>query len=215
VNKKPRGKKLTAEEKRNLKGVTHSEFARLDGCSQPYVSKAVSLGILKCYDDRSIDPALAGTNWRRRNRSANTPDPAPTPGTPPIAPTNPDTPIDESGESTPNLTNDQIKSLSRTDAERYKLIYDILRKKIEFEETLKEVARVDSMISRMQKNYAKVRSRLTQIAAECAPNLVMIATAGEAQQVVHAAVCKALAAISEEAVAEAKRLKAATNAAEG
>lgn len=43
-------------------------FAKLDGCSHTLVSKAIKRGNLPVTADGLIDPALAGTGWRRRNR---------------------------------------------------------------------------------------------------------------------------------------------------
>ncbi|MDQ1157413.1 hypothetical protein QE385_001740 [Sphingomonas sp. SORGH_AS 950] len=43
-------------------------FAKLDGCSHTLVSKAIKRGNLPVTADGLIDPALAGTGWRKRNR---------------------------------------------------------------------------------------------------------------------------------------------------
>lgn len=58
------------------KGISIREFARREGVSDTLVRKAVKLGRLKAFDDKSIDPALAGSAWREgnakgANRSAN------------------------------------------------------------------------------------------------------------------------------------------------
>lgn len=50
--------------------VSVRQFAKLDGCSHTLVSKAVKDGKLPVSADGLIDPALAGTGWRRQNRDA-------------------------------------------------------------------------------------------------------------------------------------------------
>jgi hypothetical protein len=50
--------------------VSVREFARLDGCDEKLVRNAVKRGKLPVLDGGKLDPALAGTGWRRRNRRA-------------------------------------------------------------------------------------------------------------------------------------------------
>jgi hypothetical protein len=45
-------------------------FARLDGCSEKLVRNAISQGKLPVSADGKLDPALAGSGWRRTNRRA-------------------------------------------------------------------------------------------------------------------------------------------------
>ncbi len=51
-----------------LTGITIREFARRDGCSPTLVRKALTAGRLIAFADRSLDPALVGTDWRWTNR---------------------------------------------------------------------------------------------------------------------------------------------------
>ncbi|WP_157218684.1 hypothetical protein [Flavisphingomonas formosensis] len=48
--------------------VSIREFARLDGCDEKLVRRAVKAGKLLLSGDGKIDPALAGSGWRRQNR---------------------------------------------------------------------------------------------------------------------------------------------------
>lgn len=50
--------------------VSVRQFAKLDGCSHTLVAKAVRHGKLPVSAAGLIDPALAGTGWRKRNRQA-------------------------------------------------------------------------------------------------------------------------------------------------
>ncbi len=50
--------------------VSVRQFAKLDGCSHTLVAKAVRDGKLPVSDSGLLDPALAGTGWRKRNRDA-------------------------------------------------------------------------------------------------------------------------------------------------
>ncbi len=50
--------------------VSVRQFAKLDGCSHTLVAKAVKHGKLPVSGEGLIDPALAGTGWRRQNRAA-------------------------------------------------------------------------------------------------------------------------------------------------
>ncbi|TAL89273.1 MAG: hypothetical protein EPN62_08725 [Candidimonas sp.] len=55
-------------------GISIREFARREGVSDTLVRKAVKLGRLKAFDDKSMDPALVGTSWCESNaKGANTP----------------------------------------------------------------------------------------------------------------------------------------------
>ncbi len=55
-----------------LVGVSVREFARLDGCNDKLVRRALTAGKLKALPDGKLDPALAGSGWRKQNRSADT-----------------------------------------------------------------------------------------------------------------------------------------------
>jgi hypothetical protein len=54
-------------------GISMREFARLEGVSDTLVRKAVKLNRLKAFDDKSIDPKLAGTAWREGNAKGANP----------------------------------------------------------------------------------------------------------------------------------------------
>ena len=45
-------------------------FAKLDGCSHTLVQRAIKEGRLSTDENGKIDPALAGTGWRKENRRA-------------------------------------------------------------------------------------------------------------------------------------------------
>lgn len=47
------------------------EFAKLDGCDESLVRRALRRGKLKADADGKLDPALAGSDWRRQNRRAD------------------------------------------------------------------------------------------------------------------------------------------------
>lgn len=48
--------------------VSVREFARLDGCDEKLVRRAIKSGKLRISGDGRLDPALAGTGWRKSNR---------------------------------------------------------------------------------------------------------------------------------------------------
>lgn len=52
--------------------VSIREFAKLDGCDDKLVRRALANGKLKANSEGRLDPALAGTGWRRLNRRADT-----------------------------------------------------------------------------------------------------------------------------------------------
>jgi hypothetical protein len=54
-------------------GVSNRRFAELDGCTEKRVRTGKLRGELKAFPDGTIDPALAGTGWRQRNRVADSP----------------------------------------------------------------------------------------------------------------------------------------------
>lgn len=48
--------------------VSVREFARLDGCDDKLVRRAIKAGKLPISTDGKLDPALVGSGWRRQNR---------------------------------------------------------------------------------------------------------------------------------------------------
>ncbi|MBB3940705.1 hypothetical protein GGR39_002362 [Novosphingobium fluoreni] len=50
--------------------VSVREFARLDGCDDKLVRRAVKAGKLPISDDGKLDSSLAGSGWRKTNRRA-------------------------------------------------------------------------------------------------------------------------------------------------
>lgn len=54
----------------DAKFVSIREFARLDGCDDALVRRAIKEGKLSVSADRKLDVALVGTGWRRANRKA-------------------------------------------------------------------------------------------------------------------------------------------------
>lgn len=51
--------------------VSIRQFAKLDGCSHTLVQRAISEGRLPISADGKLDPALAGSDWRKKNRTRN------------------------------------------------------------------------------------------------------------------------------------------------
>jgi hypothetical protein len=62
----PQGREMAR--KTLLEGISIREFARLDGCDEALVRRAVRKGYLPKLNDGSLDPNLAGTGWRFNNR---------------------------------------------------------------------------------------------------------------------------------------------------
>jgi hypothetical protein len=54
-----------------ITGVTNSQFAALDGCSEKRIRTGRRRGELPILPDGSLDPALAGSPWRARTRRAD------------------------------------------------------------------------------------------------------------------------------------------------
>lgn len=52
-----------------VSAVSVREFARLDGCDEKLVRRAIKAGKLPVSNDNRLDPTLAGTGWRKRNRN--------------------------------------------------------------------------------------------------------------------------------------------------
>jgi hypothetical protein len=50
--------------------VSAREFARLDGCDEGLVRRAIKAGKLPISAEKKLDAALAGTGWRKQNRAA-------------------------------------------------------------------------------------------------------------------------------------------------
>jgi hypothetical protein len=53
-----------------MDGVSVREFARLDGCDDKLVRRAIKAQKLPILPNGKLDPALAGTGWRKQNRRA-------------------------------------------------------------------------------------------------------------------------------------------------
>lgn len=54
------------------KGISRRKFADLDGCDESLVRRGLTQGKLKAFRDGTIDPALAGTDWRERRPEQRT-----------------------------------------------------------------------------------------------------------------------------------------------
>lgn len=52
--------------------VSIREFAKLDGCNDKLVRRAINSGKLSTNEDGKLDASLAGSGWRRENRRADT-----------------------------------------------------------------------------------------------------------------------------------------------
>lgn len=65
-----------------LPPVSVRQFAKLDGCSHTLVQRAIKEGRLPVSSDGKVDPALAGSDWRKQNRRGNKPADVATPKLP-------------------------------------------------------------------------------------------------------------------------------------
>lgn len=54
------------------KSVSIRYFAELDGCDESLVRRAIGKGQLHLDENRGLDPALAGSGWRKGNRAPST-----------------------------------------------------------------------------------------------------------------------------------------------
>ena len=63
-----RGQKVSAPNMSAPQLVSIREFARLDGCDEKLVRRALSSGKLTASDGNKVDASLAGTGWRKANR---------------------------------------------------------------------------------------------------------------------------------------------------
>lgn len=96
----------------NRTGIAIREFARREGVSDTLVHQAIKNGRLKAYPDRSIDPALLGTPWRRGNATAAT----------------------GAGTAGTNPTGDNRGGLAYSEALRVKENYLAMLRRLEYEE---------------------------------------------------------------------------------
>ena len=113
-------------------GIPIREFARRESVSDTLVHQALKLGRLTAFEDRSIDPALVGTPWRKGSATSATP-----------ANENANNPLQSAGGG---------KGLSYAEALRLKENYLALLRRLEYEEksgSLIELSTVEAIVFEM------------------------------------------------------------------
>lgn len=168
-----------------MDGISIREFARLDGCNDKLVRRALQNGHLIANPDGKISRSLVGTGWRRSNadkmvRTADT-----------IAP----------GETLEQAAARIVAEqggelLSKAEAERLKENCLAQLRRIELERAEESVAPVDDMAAMIVAEYARLRTRLIAIPAKVASRAAALRSPSEVQALVATEINQALEELS-------------------
>ena len=169
-------------------GVGKARFATLDGCDKALVVRAVRSGRLPTLSDGSIDPALAGTVWRRGNvgRAA-----------PPIAATQSiDGPEAAKAQAAEDLIEQHGVFETRAEAERHRDSYIARLRQIEFDLKSGQVVETDQVTREVGAQFASLRTKLLAIPTGQAPHLFRARSVPELEAALSRLVTRALEALS-------------------
>ena len=175
-------------------GISIREFARRDGCNDKLVRRAISQGKLTAFPDGTIDPNLAGSDWRKTNRRADTSaDRVRTGADLSAVVSAPGTPVIETIEATAErLLSRNGASLTLKDAEKLKENYLALLRQLEYDIKSGNVVAVEDIARAVGEEYAKVRTRLLAIPAALSPRLHRLKTVTEVQDALMSGIVEAL-----------------------
>jgi hypothetical protein len=164
-------------------GITRREFARLDGCDEKQVRRGIEAGRLSVLSDGTIDPTLAGTGWRRRNRNgAKERKPSP-----------------ETVDKIVRAKVIPVADSSRDDlnaAIRRREEANALLKELEYDTKSGAVVEVAKVAKLFGEACSKVRTKLLAIPAEQAPAIHRCATVAEVQALLIEIITEALEELS-------------------
>jgi hypothetical protein len=157
-------------------GISIRRFADLDGCNESYVRKAIKRGQLPQLADGTIDPALAGSGWRRGNQQA-------------------------AAEANP----DQSAPPSLAEAQRRKETALAKLRELQLARESSEVCSVAETAAMVAAEYAIVRNALLALPARIAPTLVHMRTPELMRAALSREIEQALEALSADASLDARR----------
>ena len=182
-------------------GISIRAFAKLDGCSEKLVRGAIKAGQLKALPNGKLDPALAGTGWRRTNRRAEpgadkvrrvrTPQSAPSSAAPAEIGDVDD--VDDAGFAE-GASGDAI--VNHAEADRRKAVALAELRELEFDQKSGRVVPIDQVVRHVGAEYARVRTRLLKLPVEQAPRLHRINTPLEIQDALKEVITQALEELS-------------------
>ncbi|AQS88260.1 hypothetical protein AA101099_1785 [Neoasaia chiangmaiensis NBRC 101099] len=173
-------------------GVSIREFARLAGCDDKQVRRAIEKGRIQRFSDGSIDPAQVDGDWRRATRrgadnradnlvkrSADKPKvSAPAKRRKVSAPAKDETPA-EAAERIVKEAGGDLLPLNA--AICLKENFAARLKQLEYDQKAGKVVDVALIAKKVGEEYARVRTRLLAIPAEQAPTLHRFKTVTELQ----------------------------------
>lgn len=152
-------------------GLSIRAFAREDGCSEGLVRKALKSGRLPALPDGTVDPALAGSGWRKANRRGS-PQPAPGEGEPPAPP-------DLEALADRIVTVEGRAPYTLVEAERIKANYLAMLRQLQYDRESGLVAPVDEIAAAVAAEYGLVRNHMMGLPAKLAPQLAFLRDAEE------------------------------------
>lgn len=153
-----------------MTGISIREFARRDGCDDKLVRRAIAKGHLTLLPDGKMDPALVGSSWREGNRPAEVKQ-MPPPGT---------LDLDAAEAFLANLLRGIFST--QADAEKYKENANAGLRVLELLIKAKRVVETDDVAEIIGAQFARVRTRILAIPAECAPQVTRLKTPAEVQE---------------------------------
>lgn len=181
-----------------LQGLSIREFARRDGCNDKLVRRKLKSGHLTAFADGSLDPALVGTDWRRRPRTpAEAADMSADTGGVSATPAEGDDDLPRSlGELAEAIIHDALGNgqpfLTKAAAERLKENYLALLRQLEYDTASGAVAEIEEFTSAVAAEYLLVKNRLLNIGSRVAPRCAVMKSAEEVKALIDREVALAL-----------------------
>lgn len=169
-------------------GLTPTEFARRDGCSEKLVRRKVKSGHLPTLESGRISEQYLGTAWRA---SAG-------PDAPPVSS------VRVSGlgvrrkDETPEAAAERIVFRegrvfdTEAEAKRHKESFLALLRELEYDKEVGAVVEIAESIRQIGVEYAAVRSRLLAIPSKVAPRAALLSSPDEVRALIEVEIVEAL-----------------------
>jgi hypothetical protein len=171
-----------------LKGISIRRFAKLDGCDERLVRRAIENGHLTAFKDGSLDPKLARSGWRKRNRDrADKAKPA--------------------GKSAPDdadvaaLAEKLVRScehMTKAEAERRKEVALASLRELELARELGSVVVIDDAVAERARDHLVTKNLLSSQGSRLAPTVMLLKSAEEVKAAIDADVANIFAALRED-----------------
>lgn len=165
-----------------MSAVSIRQFARLDGCAESLVRRAIKEGRLIPGHDGKLDTALAGTGWRKKNREAS------------AQKEHDSAELPAAIEQVKNFLSEVLagKFATVAEAERAKENALAALRIVELLVKTEQLVEIDDVAAIVGNQLARVRTKVLALPAECAPRVAALRNIAEVQDFLTRVVTEAL-----------------------